>query len=209
MWDPLRLCKYPITCHSVPTNLGIPWWILAEAAITVAFAKWWFSISIVPSVVPGIRLFIQLCTYISCGHEHLFHSVDYNPLLSLFSCSNCPRFVHSECCKLAFVPFQGATILGGGRELFYFLLSYRSQLTMYFCCPRWDGTISARIPVSFYWRALFRYQDLTARGIHFSSLVLHWNNGHSCSLSQTPVFCHMCVLVPGRGNDGWAQTTAP
>lgn len=72
----LRLSYYPVPPHVLPSNLSIHQRFLLEINITVVFASWWWSISIIPSTFidwnssvrksyPSPTLFIHLFTYMS------------------------------------------------------------------------------------------------------------------------------------------------
>ena len=92
-----------------PTNFSNYGWGL-PTVITVVFAWWSFSISIIPStfinwISPG-RNRVVFSSPFTDLFNYLFYSMGYNPSPLLFYCSDCARFGHWEFFKLALGSFH-------------------------------------------------------------------------------------------------------
>ena len=111
--DTWRLCKYPINCHTSPTNCGTPWFN-SRTVITIVFTSADFLFpSFFLSLLTAVHLCIPLCVYISYGPMDICFILwnTIHPSQDLVSCSNYPRFVHLKLLQLVLVPFQDAIIL--------------------------------------------------------------------------------------------------
>lgn len=88
---------------------------------------------------------------------------EYNTLPSLFSCSTVPDVATASYFRLAPVSFQHVSIIF--LVLPYFLIPQNvpvSYYIHYFPFLALEPTISTRVRGFFYWRTVFRNQDLCA-----------------------------------------------
>lgn len=155
--------------HDVVTRFSIRWCFLLETIVMMQVAQWWFLeipsfLLCLATILPLERtfLFSYLLFLISSIsgwiHRPLFWSMASNPLLPLFWCWNCPKPGRGE---LAPCPLHTFPSL---------ILAQRGSLGSSWLspAPTWKRVTSPRGSGSFYWRKVFRNQDLGSGSAHVS-----------------------------------------
>ena len=219
--DTLRLCKYPINCHTLPTNCSIFGWFYSETIITVEFVPADFLFpSFLLYLLIAVHLCIPLCVYISYGPMDIcfilwniiHHSHDR------VSGSDDPRCVHLKRFQLVLC------LLGMSPSFFWALFKFPTiirvpRLTLYFSCHRLESAISPRIPDSFYWRRYLGSKIWVLGAYTCSSPLLNRHNASSPALipdCQLSITCSrpkdqgdreiLCFWYPEEDATWWAQS---
>ena len=106
---------------------------------------------------------------VSYPRDHLFYFMDYNPIFYLFCCSNCFNFVIVSSFRLAPVSFWHAP------SFFNYFFSGIINCSYIFPSPALESTTSLRSHASFYWKVVFRHQDLATSCAHcYWDILAYW-----------------------------------